>query len=100
MFSPASFKITEGEDKLLVYEHNKTTSGNTAQRHFCGRCGAAIFIQSPQRPDMVVIVGGSLDDYDEFVPQREGWTSGRVGWMKALEGTECFAEALGTSRKT
>lgn len=90
LFVKGDFKVNKGEDSLRVYDHDDTASGQTLSRHFCGTCGTALFVLSNRRSDMIVIIGGTLDDYEQFQPQRESWTIGRTGWMKPIEGTECF----------
>lgn len=91
----ASFKVTAGEDKMSVYHCDKTTSGNMVHRHFCSQCGTPLFILPESRPDDMVVVGGSLDDYDELVPQKEFWVGSRAPWMTPVEGTRCFEQHMG-----
>ena len=43
----------------------------------------------------MVVVGGSVDDYDELVPQKEFWASSRARWMTPLQGTDCFEQHMG-----
>ena len=80
---------------MSVYHCDKTTSGNMVHRHFCSQCGTPLFILPESRPDDMVVVGGSLDDYDELVPQKEFWVGIRAPWMTPVEGTECFEQHMG-----
>ncbi|KAF6756945.1 Mss4-like protein, partial [Ephemerocybe angulata] len=42
LFPAKSFRITQGEGDLRVYEDGETASGVPMQRWFCGGCGSNV----------------------------------------------------------
>lgn len=47
-------------------------------RHFCPRCGSAVFARSG---DEIEVHLGSLDAADQFIPTYESWTVRREAWL-------------------
>ncbi|MGA9659269.1 MAG: GFA family protein [Asticcacaulis sp.] len=44
-------------------------SGGIKSRHFCAKCGMAVYLSFADMPDFVAIRAGSLDDPAQFKPQ-------------------------------
>ena len=43
-------------------------SGSVKTRHFCDRCGVAVYLTFAGMPDLVAVRAGSLDDPGRFTP--------------------------------
>lgn len=92
-FPRSSFKVTTGQQHLSIYHCEVTGSGLITHRHFCGKCGTPLFIYPDSKPDVVVVMAGTLDEFDAFEPKQETWVSHRRDWVKGVEGAECFAQS-------
>jgi hypothetical protein len=81
-FAPAlvvpneALKIT-GQVK---YYDTKADSGNTASRGFCPDCGARLFGKPGAKPQITVILAGSLDDPSWFTPAMDLYTASAQPW--------------------
>ena len=56
-------------------------SGNHMHRRFCPRCGVHVTSEAEERPHILVIRAGTLDDTERFAPQMLIWTSAAPGWV-------------------
>ena len=65
----AGFRVTQGEPKLYV---RAADSGNQITRAFCPDCGTMLVLRVSERPDLVAIRVGTLDD-PSGVPPRGGY---------------------------
>lgn len=61
------------------------SSGQTATRSFCGRCGSPLFTRSDANPQFTSIRFPSLDDASAFAPVLDIWTSSAQPWV-CLDG--------------
>ncbi len=52
-------------------------------RHFCLRCGGAVFARSD---DEIEIHLGTLDVPDQLLPTYESWTVRREAWLRPIPG--------------
>jgi hypothetical protein len=76
IFRTESFKIT-GE----VNEYISTAdSGSVMRRVFCPKCGTPLFSEALNRPDLVVVRGGALDNPEIGGPARFIWTASAPSW--------------------
>jgi hypothetical protein len=55
-------------------------SGNHMHRRFCPRCGVHVTSEAEERPHLLVIRAGTLDDPERFAPQMLIWTSAAPPW--------------------
>ncbi|MGK9232478.1 GFA family protein [Inquilinus limosus] len=55
-------------------------SGNVMYRRFCPRCGTPLFSQASDRPDMIVVRAGALDDPEIARPASVIWTASAPSW--------------------
>lgn len=55
-------------------------SGNHMRRTFCGTCGSALFSESRENLDYLVVRAGSLDHPGAFAPQAVIWTDSAPAW--------------------
>ncbi len=60
-------------------------SGNTMRRYFCPKCGVHVCTFSDQRPGMVSVRAGTLDDREIAAPQNTIWTSEAPSWALISE---------------
>ncbi len=63
-----------------------TDSGSHTNCHFCTRCGSRLYHAGENRPGMVTIKGGSLDDAVDLEPVAHIWTRSKQDWMILPEG--------------
>ena len=76
IFGTASFSFT-GE----VSEYVSTAdSGNVMRRRFCPKCGTPLFSEASDRPDLMVVRVGALDDPEAGWPTAAIWTASAPGW--------------------
>ena len=62
-------------------------SGATMHRRFCTRCGTPIFSEAEERPTLIFVRAGTLDDPDLAAPTATIWTKSAPKWA-------CFDPAL------
>ena len=51
----------EGRDKISVYRARVGDTPSEARRHFCKRCGSALYISDPRWPDLVHPFASAID---------------------------------------
>ena len=55
-------------------------SGRKMHRRFCPTCGVHLFSQAEERPKMIVVRAGTLDDPSIAAPQAAIWTKSAPAW--------------------
>lgn len=55
-------------------------SGNHMHRGFCPRCGVHVTSAAAERPHLVIIRAGTLDEPQRVAPQMTIWTSAAPRW--------------------
>ncbi len=55
-------------------------SGATMHRRFCPRCGTPLFSEAEQRPHLIFVRAGALDDREIAAPTTTIWTSEAPSW--------------------
>lgn len=83
------FTIVSGEDNLVPYE-----SSPGKQRCFCKTCGCHVFARSEQRPGMVLVRAGSLDDDPRMQPQCHIWVKAKAPWHQICDALPQYQEGL------
>ena len=68
--TPQAFTITKGQLKKWS---RPADSGNTNDCYFCEGCGNRIYHQKPERPDMIKLKPGTLDDVSVIKPDLHVW---------------------------
>ncbi len=58
-----------------------TDSGSHTNCHFCPRCGSRLYHAGDNRPFMVTIKGGSLDESQTLDPIAHIWTKSKQDWV-------------------
>lgn len=54
--------------------------GTRKRRAFCRTCGAPVYLDFPDMPEVFVASAASLDEPDRYRPQSIIWTSAAQGW--------------------
>jgi hypothetical protein len=83
------FKVASGQDNLVAYE-----SSPGKRRSFCKTCGCHVFARAEQRPGMVIVRAGSLDDDPQLRPQCHLWTSQKAPWHEICDSLPQHPEGL------
>jgi len=55
-------------------------SGSHMHRRFCGACGTPLFSAAEERPQVIIVRAGALDDPEIGRPGMTIWTSQAPGW--------------------
>lgn len=75
-FQTATFKI-----QGALHDHvSIADSGNVMHRRFCPTCGTAMFTEAENRPAMIGVRAGTLDDPSVVKPSMTIWTSAAPVW--------------------
>jgi hypothetical protein len=61
---------------------NTAESGNHMHRRFCPHCGVHLFSAAEERPQLLIVRLGTLDDPTPFAPQANIWTSEAPSWAR------------------
>lgn len=56
-----TFKLIKGKRELRVYRALIDGKESTGQRHFCGRCGTALWLYDESWPDLIHPHAGAID---------------------------------------
>lgn len=57
-------------------------SGNHMHRRFCPACGTHLFSEAEERPHLIIVRAGTLDDTGIAVPDAMIWTSEAPAWAR------------------
>ena len=81
-----------GRDELKVEgETMEYVSSENGRRHFCPRCGTALFYTNEQIfPGMIDVQIATLDNPDEIAPNMQVQAAERIGWMERVEQIPAF----------
>jgi hypothetical protein len=60
----------EGRERLSVYRAVLDGEESPAERHFCGRCGAALWVWDPRWPELVHPFASAIDTELPAAPER------------------------------
>jgi hypothetical protein len=60
--------------------HSIADSGNRMHRRFCPQCGVHITSEAEERPHLLVIRAGTLDEPERFSPLANIWVSEAPSW--------------------
>lgn len=55
-------------------------SGNRMHRRFCPDCGTHLFSEAEERPNMIVVRAGTLDQSEQIANEGIIWTSQAPSW--------------------
>ncbi len=71
------FRLTSGGQALVRY-----ASSEHGSRSFCGRCGASLFCDLADQPDVIDIALGGLDDGHDARPTAHVFWDDRARWLE------------------
>lgn len=74
VFPAAAFAIVEGSLR-------ERRSSEHVTRSFCGDCGTPLVYRTDRRPEVVDVPTATLDEPDDFAPEREIWTGEKLAWQ-------------------
>jgi hypothetical protein len=57
-----------------------------AHRTFCDSCGTSLTYEHPDRPNEIDITTGSLDDAEQFPPNRDVFPEEKLSWVALVDG--------------
>jgi len=83
VFDKSSFEVISGQPK--IYQHRSEGSGRMVDVHFCGDCGAKLFLTFERFPDAVGVYGGAFDNPNWF--ERTAENSKHIFLSVAQRGT-------------
>ncbi len=83
------FKVTSGEENLVPY-----ASSPGKHRYFCKTCGCHVFARAEQRPGMVLVRAGSLDDDPGMRPQCHIWVNAKAPWHEIHDSLTQYPEGF------
>ena len=66
---------------------SRADSGSTMHRRFCARCGTDVFSEAEERPTVIFVRAGTLDDPNQATPTATIWTKSAPKWA-------CFDPSL------
>ncbi|HEX8224784.1 MAG TPA: GFA family protein [Allosphingosinicella sp.] len=80
------------QDRLKVQGETRTyASSEYGRRHFCGRCGTALFYTNEIIfPDQIDVQICTLDDPDSIAPTAQIQVAERIGWMATAHELPAF----------
>ena len=81
-----------GKDQLKIEgETRDYASSEHGRRHFCPRCGTALFYTNDVIfPGQIDVQIATLDDPDAIKPDAQIQVAERIGWMERLEQMPAF----------
>jgi hypothetical protein len=66
-------------------------SGRHMHRRFCPSCGTHLFSEAEERPHLIIVRGGTLDDPNLAHPSATIWTASAPEWARIDPDCEQFA---------
>jgi hypothetical protein len=80
------FVLVRGD--LSVFDR-PAASGNIARCYFCPTCSNRIYHENPDKPEIIRLKPGTLDDTSIINPEMQVWTRGAQPWLKQLHDLPC-----------
>ena len=84
--SENKFRVKRGELQTFV----RDDLDKPRVRYFCANCGTHICVKSPQRPGMLVVKVGTLDEHSWFNPESAIYCIDKQPFHQLPEGVEIF----------
>jgi hypothetical protein len=72
-----TFHVTQG---VLTLYTVTAANGMTKRQGFCARCGAPVVVMLDERPHIIAIAVGSLDDPGRYRPLADMWVASAQPW--------------------
>ncbi|AMR82031.1 GFA family protein [Cupriavidus nantongensis] len=87
----AAFRFVRGE---LRYHTSTSNAGHTVSRGFCPNCGSQVHGRIAEKPEVVLIAAGTLDDASVYPPSIDVFTSRAQPWDVMNPGLAKFEEGI------
>ena len=81
----STFELLQGELKSW---RRSSDSGGLVDCFFCPTCGNRIYHQDPEKPGLLRLKPGTLDDTSVIAPQAHVWVSRKQAWVDIPEGID------------
>lgn len=81
------FKLLSGELKVYM---RIADSGLTNACYFCPDCGNRIYHENPDKPDIIRLKPGTLEDTSVIQPTIHVWLKSKQGWVEIPKGVETY----------
>ncbi len=79
----------EGRDALRVYQAVIDGETSPAERHFCGRCGSALWVFDPRWPELLHPFASAIDSELPVPPERTHLMLGsKAAWVEPANGPQ------------
>ncbi len=86
----ADFNISQGIDRLASFE-----SSPGKNRYFCSRCGSPIYSQFDDKPDVVYVRIGTIDDDAGLRPDIHIHVASKAPWYEIFDSLPQLQEEEG-----
>ncbi|GAA6166101.1 GFA family protein [Pelagimonas sp. KU-00592-HH] len=77
-----------------TFQHN-SDAGSLMTKHFCENCGSPMFTQNSNRPGMIGLRAGTINEQQEFTPKANVYTSSVMAATILDENLPAFAKMPG-----
>ena len=86
LYPKEAFDLTSGDSALKSYTDGETDTGTPLERKFCGTCGSTVLVKTGLNDNIVAVAAGTMDNFRDWIPQKEQYCGDRAGWLKEVEG--------------
>ena len=83
------FEVLRGE--LAAFDR-PADSGNVARCYFCPSCSNRIYHENPEKPEMVRLKPGTLDNTNILRPDMHVWTRSKQDWVELPSDIPCYEQ--------
>ena len=87
MINSEAFTITKGQLRKWT---RSADSGNTNDCYFCAGCGNRIYHQNPDKPRIIKLKPGTLDDVSVIAPEMHVWVKSKQPWVQIPQGIKQY----------
>jgi hypothetical protein len=87
MVKREDFELVRGE--LGVFDR-PAASGNVSRCYFCPVCSNRIYHENPDKPEVIRLKPGTLDDTSIIQPEMHVWTSRAQPWVQLPTDIPCY----------
>ena len=91
IFKKLNVKIIRDRFQTFVHVGG---SGKSVFRKFCIECGSSIFTEYEVTPDLIAIMGGTLNHYNLFPPQWDIYVRSKQPWVKLAPQLKSFNDGF------
>jgi len=94
IFNKTDFSLTGGTLKEF---NSSGGSSKSVKRGFCCVCGTSIYTWYEVTPKFLVVMAGTLDDKNNFLPEWDIYSDQAQQWISFPEGHKVFRSGYGSS---